>query len=341
MKNGILLQLILALAIPLIAQKPEKQNFRVMCYNVDNFFDCVHDSLTNDSEFLPSGIRGWNTSKYEKKQAHIAKVIAAIGGWNAPVLVGLCEVESDKCLTDLTHYSGLKSFRYKYIHYDSPDPRGIDVALLYQPNQFKPIHQEAIRIHFPHASEYKTRDVLFVSGQIPTGDTLHVFLCHLPSRLNGELESEDKRIFVASVIRSKVDSLFAANRHPKIIIMGDFNDLPTNSSMSEVLKAKPLTGSISARDLYNLMYKMQLERKGSNKYRGEWSALDQIIVSGNLLDSSSSFFTLQNDAHFFDAGFLLENDKAYLGKQPFRTYVGLKYHDGYSDHLPAYADFWY
>src|ERR1035437_5414639 len=208
MKKGIILQLILVLTFQLFAQQQEKQNFKIMCYNVENFFDCVHDTISNDREFLPTGIRGWNNTKYERKQAHIAKVITAIGGWEAPALVGLCEVESNKCLVDLTHYSGLKNLRYKFLHHDSPDPRGIDVALLYQPEQFKPIHDEPIRIQFPKAPKNKTRDILFVSGIIPNGDTLHIFICHLPSRLGGENESEDNRMFVASVIRAKADSLF-------------------------------------------------------------------------------------------------------------------------------------
>jgi len=341
MKKGIFLLAILIVTIQLFAQKQGKQDFKIMSYNVENFFDCVHDSLSDDREFLPTGIRGWNNTKYEKKQANIAKVITAIGGWDAPVLVGLCEVESDKCLFDLTHYSGLKNLKYKYLHHDSPDPRGIDVALLYQPDQFRPIHDQAIRIRFPNAPQSKTRDLLFVSGIISNGDTVYVFVCHLPSRLDGELESENKRMFVASVIRKEVDSLLAVIHVPKIVIMGDFNDAPTNKSLSDILKAKPVTENISAGNLYNLMYKLQLEGKGTNKYKGEWVVLDQIIVSGALLNSSGTFFTSMNDSHIFDADFLLENDAAYLGKQPFRTYVGMKYHDGFSDHLPVYADFWY
>jgi len=341
MKKGIILHIALIVTIQLLAQKTEKQNFKIMCYNVENFFDCVHDSLSDDKEFLPSGIRGWNTTKYEKKQANIARVITSIGGWDAPALVGLCEIESEKCLYDLTHYSGLKNLRYKYLHYDSPDPRGIDVALLYQPTQFKPLHSEAIKISIPQAPEFKTRDILFVKGQIPSGDTLNVFICHFPSRLEGEIESEDKRKFVASVIRSKVDMLFSQYNKPNIVIMGDFNDFPSSSSIIDVLKANPLSESISGDRLYNLMYKMHIEGTGTNKHLGEWGALDQIIVSGKLLDSSGSLFTTQKDAHIFEVGFLLENDPTYLGKQPFRTYTGMKYHDGYSDHLPVYADFWY
>lgn len=323
------------------AQTHEKQNFKVMCYNVENFFDCVDDSLTNDNEFLPTGIRGWNYTKYKKKQANIAKVVTAIGGWDAPALVGLCEVESEKCLSDLTHYSGLKSFRYKFLHHESPDPRGIDVALLYQSKLFKPIHDEAIRIRYPQAPANRTRDILFASGIIPSGDTLHVFICHFPSRLGGEMETDDKRLFVASVLRSKIDSIFSVNVHPNIIIMGDFNDFPTNTSLTDVLKASPLSDSISTHCLYNLMYKLHAEGKGSNKHLGDWGALDQMIVSGNLLNKENLIFTTQDNTHFFDADFLLENDNTYLGKQPYRTYAGMKYLGGFSDHLPIYADFWY
>ena len=323
-----------------LAKSQEKQNFKIMCYNVENFFDCVDDSLTNDSEYLHGGMRGWNYTKYQKKQTNIARVITAIGGWDAPALVGLCEIESDKCLFDLTHYSGLKNLRYKFLHHESPDPRGIDVALLYQPKQFKPIHNQAIRIDYPNAPTSKTRDILFVSGIVPNGDTLHIFVCHFPSRLGGELESDDKRLFVASVVRAKVDSIFTANAHPNIVVMGDFNDYPTNASLLDMLKAKPFNDTISTHGLYNLMYKLHAEGKGTNKHNGDWGALDQLIVSGNLLQNKR-LNTTQNDAHIFDADFLLEDDKTFLGKQPFRTYVGMKYQAGYSDHLPVYADFWY
>jgi len=172
-------------AIKLCCQ--EKHNFKIVSYNVENYFDCVDDSLTDDKEYLPSGLRAWNTTKYKKKQTNIGKVICSIGGWETPALVGLCEVESEKCLSDLTRYAGLKNLKYKFLHHESPDARGVDVALLYQPYLFKPIHNEAIHINFPHYPEIKTRDILFASGIVPSGDTLHVFVCHFPSRLGGEL----------------------------------------------------------------------------------------------------------------------------------------------------------
>jgi len=322
-------------------QKSEKQLYRIVCYNVENFFDTKDDSTTNDSEYLPGGIRGWNYERYQTKQAHIAKVIASIGGWDNPPLVGLCEVESERCLRDLTRYSGLKNMGYRYLHHESPDPRGVDVALLYQPSMFKPLSDQVIRIAFADRPDLKTRDILYVRGLVPSGDTLQVFVCHFPSRLAGELESEDKRLDVARTLRLKLDSVFTANTLPNIVIMGDFNDYPTNRSIAEVLGALPPTGTIVGGNLYNLTYPLHVGGKGSHKHDGEWGALDQIIVSGNLLNTAGRFYTVPGDVHFFDAAFLLENDDAHLGKQPFRTYVGMKYHGGYSDHLPVYADFWY
>lgn len=337
MRKAIILQIGLLCCILLSAADGGKQNFQVVCYNVENYFDCVDDSLTDDSEYLPGGMRGWNTTKYLKKQANIARVITAIGGWEAPALVGLCEVESNKCLVDLTRYSGLKSLKYKFIHHESPDARGVDVALLYQPSRFKPIHHEPVAVKFPFAPQSKTRDILYAAGILETKDTLHVFVCHFPSRLGGELESEERRICAANVLRAKTDSIFAINVNANIIIMGDFNDYPTNESMRQVLNAQPPGESPSAHGLYNLMFKIHTSGKGSHKHAGEWGALDQMIVSGNLLDPQSRIFT--QEAFVFEVDFLLENDKVYLGKQPFRTYVGMKYQDGYSDHLPVYANF--
>lgn len=342
MKNKLLLLSVCYLfTLTLFGQPHEKQCFKIISYNVENYFDCVDDTLTNDAEYVAGGIRGWNYDKYLRKQANISKVIVAIGGWEAPAIIGLCEIESEKCIRDLTRYSGLKQLKYKYLHHESPDARGVDVALLYRSSYFKPFHDEAIGIHYPDAPQSKTRDLLFASGVIPTGDTLHCFVCHFPSRLGGELESEDRRIFVASVLRLKIDSLFAKNSRSNIVIMGDFNDYPTNVSMLKTLKALPPSDSISSTSLYNLMFPIHAAGKGSHKHDGEWGTLDQIIISGNLLNTANGIFTLPTDAHVFDADFLMVNDEKFLGKAPFRTYNGMKYQGGYSDHLPVYVDFWF
>ena len=334
--------LLICFSLSIAAQNKEKKNFKVICYNVENLFDCVDDTLKNDEEYLPGGIRGWNYAKYQTKQNNIAKVITAIGGWETPALVGLCEVESRKCLIDLTRYSGLRSLKYEFAHFESPDIRGIDVALLYHPEQFTPIHQEAINIFFPQSPSSKTRDVLLVSGIVPTGDTLHVFVAHWPSRLGGELESEHRRITVASTIRAKVDSIYSTSPAANIIIMGDFNDYPDNRSLMQTLKALQPIGDFDKANLYNLTYPLHLSGKGTHKYNGEWGVLDNFIVSGNLLNTNNRIYTNSpTDTHIFDADFLLEDDLNHLGKMPYRTYIGMKFNDGYSDHLPIYVDFWY
>lgn len=323
------------------AQVTEKKSLRIMCYNVENYFDCVDDSTTLDEEYLPGGMRGWNYQKYQQKQANIGKVITALGGWEPPALVGLCEVESEKCMRDLTVFSGLKSLKYKFVHHESPDARGVDVALLYQPSVFKPINDRAISIVSPETPLSKTRDILYVSGKIPSGDTLHIFVCHFPSRLGGELESEQKRVFVASVLRAAVDSVFSVCAEAAIVIIGDFNDYPDNKSMLTVLGANPPQANPISHKLYNLMFPIHKSGKGTHKHAGEWGALDQIIVSGSLLNMKRTVFTTVADTRIFDAPFLLEDDNKYFGQQPARTYLGMTYKGGFSDHLPVYVDLWY
>ena len=341
MNRCIVMLAFLLLTITVVSgQTNELKRFRVVSYNCENFFDCVDDSLTNDAEYNYGGMRGWNYDKYQKKQQNIAKVIVSIGEWEAPALVGLCEVESEKCMRDLTRYSGLKSLAYKYVHFESPDPRGVDVALLYQPDLFEVIAAHPVRIHFPNAPASHTRDILYAKGKVPVGDTLHVFVCHFPSRLGGELESEDKRLYVASVLKEQVDSVFRSDTDANIIIMGDFNDYPDNESLRSILGALP-PDSVAAGRLYNLMFPLQKQGKGTHKMDADWGILDQLIVSGHLLKPTATFKTGSDGAAIFDADFLLTDDKKYLGKEPYRTYNGMKYTGGFSDHLPVYADFWY
>lgn len=321
-------------------QKGELNRFRVMFYNCENFFDCKDDSLTNDSEYLPGGLRGWNYERYQKKQNNIGRVISSIGGWNCPALVGLCEVENDNCLRDLTRYSGLKNLSYKSVHYESPDARGIDVALLYQADQFKVLESRAIRINYLNDPKSKTRDILFVKGMVPTADTLFVFVCHFPSRLGGELESEGKRLFVANRLRLETDSIFRVNPAANIVIMGDFNDYPENKSISEVLGAKS-PNNIESGNLYNMMLPLINTGRGTHKFNADWGILDQLIVSANLLIMTNNFRVLDRQAEIYDAPFLLVDDVKFLGKEPNRTYNGAKYNGGYSDHLPVFLDFWF
>ena len=314
--------------------------YRLVSYNVENLFDYKNDSLTNDDEFTPQGSRAWNYEKYQKKLGRISKVIAAINDGQPPFAIGLCEIENARVLTDLTKYSPLKAMNYQFVHFDSPDRRGIDTGLLYQRTLFLPFHNEAIAVRFNNYSDLTTRDILYVAGIFCGTDTLHLFVCHFPSRLGGELESESKRCDAAATLKAKTDSISNCSPNAKIIIMGDFNDYPDNKSMSEILQAKlPKEDEIKPNLLYNLTKRLEENPNiGTHKHQAEWGILDQIIVSGALLIDEKGITTTPFSANIFSPDFLLENDEKYLYKKPFRTYVGFKYNNGFSDHLPIYLD---
>ncbi len=317
----------------------KRGDIRIMFYNCENFFDIYNDSVKLDDEFTPEGKKHWTFRRFLEKVSHISKVIVAIGGWQPPEIIGLCEIENRYVLNYLTQKGPLKKIGYKIIHYESPDRRGIDVGFLYLPNKFHPIMSKKIPVNFPPNMGKKTRDILYVKGTINNGDTLHIFVNHWPSRWGGMLETEPKRMFVAALLRKNVDSIFQTNPKAKIIIIGDLNDYPTNRSLLESLKAKGDFKNIKTNELYNLSYYLQeVKGKFSHKHQGEAGILDQIIVSGALLDTNNSVYTTKDDAHVFDAPFLREEDANYAGYKPFRTYIGYKYHGGFSDHFPVYLD---
>jgi predicted extracellular nuclease len=329
----------------------EKETFRVMFWNVENLFDTERDSLVQDGEFTPASIRGWNTRRYKKKMADVSRVITAVGEWEPPALVGLCEVENDKVLRYLTRYSPLRSHEYRYVMTESQDTRGIDVALLYQKDKFRLLSHNYIRPDLG-VNERPTRDILHVTGLAPTKDTLDVMVVHFPSRSDGERESERKRLFVAQRLRNAVDSLIVVRQEARVIIMGDFNDYPENRSIKDVLGVKLLGETFDKDALYHLFaHKAAGKGKdqerpaefggsyGSYKYKGEWGILDHLIVSGKLLDSSARFHTDGRHAGVVRLPFLFVEDEKFGGLQPFRTYNGMRYQGGYSDHLPVRADF--
>jgi len=328
--------LFLLLSLPTKAQ----DRFRVMFYNTENFFDRTHDSLKNDYEFLPNSMHHWTRDRVYQKALHIAQTIAAVGEMTPPALIGLCEVENDSCMYYLLHRSPLRQMDYQYVMTHSADERGIDVALLYQRGMFSLLQKDSIRPHFPWKSFRPTRDILHVSGLVITGDTLDVFICHPPSRMGGLKASEQARMYVAALLHNYADSLMSCRQHPQILIMGDFNDYPDSKSVNEVLDAKEPSDSIAPHRLYDLMTdKIKNKSFGTYKYHGEWNILDQIIVSGSLLLPQAAMHTSKADAHIANCPFLLEKDEKYFGIKPFRTFYGMKYQNGYSDHLPVYADF--
>jgi len=307
--------------------------FRVMSYNVENLFDAEKSTDKDDSEFLPSAPRHWTNGRYYHKLQQISKVITAAGEWDTPALVGLCEVENDSVIYHLLHRTPLRHQSYRYCLTNSKDPRGIQNALLYQRDKFHYINQHSHAISFTGKGK-TSRDILHVYGEIITGDTLDVFVCHFPSRYGGEKESEQDRIEAAAYLKAICDSLYQVRHFCQIIIMGDFNDTPEDKSLRVVLNTSHLPeNSIQDKETFTL-YNLFAKASGSHKYQGKWSQIDHIIISNNL----SHRFRPQS-ARVFSPPFLLTEDKTWHGKRPFRTYHGYKYEGGYSDHLPLLADF--
>jgi predicted extracellular nuclease len=327
------LTLLLAIVLPMSAQR--RVPFKVMFWNTENLFDTVHDEGKNDTDFTPEGKMHWNNHRLYRKMDNMARVIAAAGDSLPPDIIGMCEVENDSVMTALTKRSTLATLGYRYIMTESADRRGIDVALLYQRERFKPIATERIR-----PENLLTRDILHVCGLTLSGDTLDVIVAHLPSRRSGK-ESEAARMKVAGCIKNASDSLMEERQRPHIIIMGDFNDYPTDRSISAGICAAKPTATPDARKLYHLFLDKEHRKRGrgSYKYQGEWGYLDHIIVSGLLLDSSESMHTSPEHSGELRLPMLLTEDTKCGGTKPLRTYIGPSYNGGVSDHLPVYADF--
>jgi endonuclease/exonuclease/phosphatase family metal-dependent hydrolase len=322
-----------------------QQLFRVMSYNVENLFDTEKAPDKNDNDFLPTGNRHWTPGRYYHKLQQIAQVISAAGEWDTPALVGLCEVENDSVLLHLLHRTPLKRQQYRYCRTHGQDTRGINVALLYQRDKFAYTGHTEYQVRFSRKQHKQTRNILHVWGNVITGHILDIFVCHFPSRYGGEKESETDRFDAARTLRSLCDSLQQIRPYPQIIIMGDFNDTPEDKSMTDILTAtfhnqQTPDNALSDRSLYNLFAdRTQRHHPGSHKYQGEWSQLDQILISANLTDTTASMHLKPDSPHIFAPDFLLTNDKTWRGKRPYRTFYGYKYEGGYSDHLPIIADF--
>lgn len=325
LKNKILLILLLFLCytFPVSAQ----ESFRVLFWNTENLFHPSDEPKKNDNEFLPDATRHWTYYRYRDKLNKVAKTIVASGNENVPDLVGLCEVENDSCLIDLVKHSPLREAGYRYVMTDSPDQRGIDVALLYQRGSFKLLQSQSVRIPHRQIKKAPTRDILHVVGKVISGDSLDVFVCHMPSRSGGQAKSEPYRMFTAKILKEKVDSVMKVRQRPHLIIMGDFNDYPMDKSVRKVL--------CSEKTLRNLM---KDKKEGTYRYRGEWGILDQFIVSDTMLKKKGHIRTSKDKVHILRHDFLLEEDERYGGDKPYRTYNGMKYQGGYSDHLPISLD---
>lgn len=290
--------------------------------NCENLFDCRHDSLKQDMEFTPDGDRRWTPQKYWNKIDNTVKAVMAAGEhdgeWQLPDMVALCEIENDSVAHDLARRSMLRTLGYEYAITDSPDVRGIDVALFWHPGSFQMISKSSLRVK-PLRNMRPTRDILYVSGLVHGGDTLHVFVVHAPSRYGGRKRTEPHRMAVVKRLSQTVDSLRAAVANPKIIIAGDFNDYADSQPLSLLAGCGMLNVSAKAVGSNGA--------KASYKYKGLWRGIDHILVSHEMMPWVES-------CKVCDALFLLEEDIRYGGVKPFRTSNGYRYQNGYSDHLP-------
>lgn len=320
---------------PAITPAPEGQAVRIMFYNVENFFDTIDNPNTWDEQFLPDGFYQWDTYKYYAKRNKLAKVILNTGSWQIPAIIGMCEVENRTVLEDLVSAPLLRKFDFGIVHEQSPDERGIDVALLYQKALFQPFHHEALTVRFQQDTSDRTRDILYVAGTLGP-DTLHLFVNHWPSRRGGVEASAPKRMRAAGVLKERVNTILAKNPEAKIIIMGDLNDGPQNRSVSEVLGAmNDSTAFNDTAQLYDYMNYFLKKGEGTHKYKNEWNTLDHIIVSSGLLKATSGFSAHFQSVEIIREDYLIEADPYNPGSRPFRMMLGPKYHGGYSDHLPV------
>ena len=315
--------LFLCLAFPASAQ----ESFRVLFWNTENLFDCKDDPQKNDNEFLPEATRHWTSFRYRDKLKNLAKGIIASGNDYVPDLVGLCEVENDSCLYDLTRRSPLKEAGYRYVMTDSPDQRGIDVALIFRNDHFQLKEARAFAAH----TTSPTRDILWVKG-ILHNKPLSIIVVHLPSRIGGERFTEPSRIACAKQIKALADSLIYKEQNLGLIIMGDMNDNPKDRSLKEILCAQTKVKNISSpHNLYNPFAKLHRQGQGTTYYNGRWNMYDNIIISENILLTDRKISNIK--PFVFKLPSLL-NSKG----KPLPTYRDLEYIGGISDHLPIFVD---
>ena len=288
------------------------QPFRVVSYNVENLFYPERDSLNPDTIFTPEGERHWSYTRYYRKVDNIARVLTVIGEWDGVDIIGLQEVENAACVKRLCYT--LRRNEYDYIHQDGPDRRGIDVALIYKKERFAPISTNFLHVDL---GAQTTRDILYVCGvgaitrdSFRTSDTLHVFVCHLPSQAGGRAESEWKRIAAKSVLRHAVDSITTIHPQANIIVMGDMNCRPQQDLLP----------------LCNRMMEWQEKGVGTHKWHRQWICLDQFYTSPSLPNA---------EVRIFAPEWIQETDESGLGLKPMRCYAGYRYQNGFSDHLPV------
>ena len=339
-KISLLIVLIFTITTVFSQEKKAYKVNTVAFYNLENLFDTENDPLTYDDDRTPDGKDHWTEEIYQDKLKNMAKVMAEIGAevsGSAPTIIGVCETENRKVLEDLVNQETLVEQDYGIIQFDSPDRRGIDVALLYKKKLFTPTHYKAKELLIYDDNDKSkrvfTRDQLVVSGMLD-GEKIHLIVNHWPSRSGGEKRSRSKRIKAAKLNRQIIDSIFSDDPYAKIITMGDFNDDPTNPSVKDHLNAKRKVSNLDIKELYNPMEDLAKQGYGSLAYRDSWNLFDQIIISTELTKKDFSSYRFYK-AGIYNETYLVNAHGRYKG-YPYRSFASGSYTGGYSDHFPVY-----
>ena len=312
------------------------KNMQLSCvafYNLENLFDTIKGP-NNDEEYLPDGANKWSSMKYNSKLKNMSLVISQMGidiTAVGPAILGVSEIENRGVLEDLVKHPSIAKRSYQIIHFDSPDRRGVDVGLLYNPRLFTVSNSKSYRLR-TEDSTFLTRDQLMVSGYL-LDEKIHVIVNHWPSRTGGEIRSQPKRNAAAGLTRSIVDSLFKVDPKAKVIVMGDLNDDPFNESCATILGAKKEAADVKPKELYNVFWKTLDKGIGSLSYNDQWNLFDQIILSHELVNGDKSKLTFWKGDVFY-RNFLIQQEGRYKGT-PLRTHAGGVWLNGYSDHLPT------
>ena len=314
----------------LFNRKKYSNTYTLAFYNLENIFDTKDDPRTLDDDFTPLGAKKWTPKRYRRKLRKLANTLNKVGkhtSGRVPAFIGVAEVENRNVLEDLINTKPLNRFDLGIVHHDSPDERGIDTALLYDPECFQVTKSQAIPLLVFNEEGVRdyTRDILHVEGQL-NGEKIHVFVNHWPSRRRGEEITEPRRLTASETLADYMQRISESDPEVNFVVMGDFNDGP---------EAKSLQHLKNSLNLYNPMEKLASPERGSANYKRSWSLFDQILISHSFFNYERGTHSFSH-ANIFDAHFLTEWRGRYQGN-PFRTYVGKKYLGGYSDHFPVYV----
>jgi predicted extracellular nuclease len=308
-------------------------------YNFENFYDTVNNTTVDDEEFLPSGAKNYNSAIYQKKVSNLATVVQKIGAEinnDGPAILGAVEIENDTVLNDLIKHPLIKNRAYLFVHENSKDKRGIDVALIYQPKYFTPLSHTSLEVQLPSRNKlpYFTRDILYVKGVL-LQDTVHIYVNHWPSRRGGQKRSTESRSKAARVCRSHINTILSEDPSAKIMVMGDLNDNPSDYSVSHALQSSGGLKMIKKSDLYNPWVEVLAKGNGTLANRDAWGIFDQILVSQSWIPPRHAGRLFLGSSHVFKAFFMIEQQGRYKG-YPLRTWDGNQFRDGFSDHFPTF-----